>query len=186
VKPANAADPSRPLELEQFLPYRLSLLANTMSAALSAAYADRFQLSIPQWRVVAVLAKNPGLSAAQVAERTAMDKVAVSRAVAALVRAHRVARSVEESDRRRSHLSLTPRGIAVYQEVVPWALAYEDAVLRGIPTRTRKTLNVLLDDLQRRAGAVRPARTDSDGRRRTPRPTITRSDDTQKTRSSRG
>jgi hypothetical protein len=87
-----------------------------------------------------------------------MDKVAVSRAVAALVRARRVERSVEESDRRRTHLRLTPRGIAVYREVVPWALAYEDAVLRGLPSRTRRTLDSLLDELQRRARMLRPAR----------------------------
>ena len=158
VTPAPTADPPRTLELERFLPYRLSVLANTMSAAIAGAYAERFELSIPEWRVVAVLARSPGLSAAQVAGRTAMDKVAVSRAVAALVRARRVERSVEESDRRRTHLRLTPRGIAVYREVVPWALAYEDAVLRGLPSRTRRTLDSLLDELQRRARMLRPAR----------------------------
>jgi DNA-binding MarR family transcriptional regulator len=84
--------------------------------------------------------------------------VAVSRAVAALVRARRVERSVEESDRRRSQLRLTPRGVALYREVVPWALAYEDAVLRGLPARSRQKLDVLLDELQRRARLLRPAR----------------------------
>jgi DNA-binding MarR family transcriptional regulator len=161
VKPATPAptpDPPRTLALERFLPYRLSVLANTMSTAIAGAYAERFELSIPEWRVVAVLALSPGLSAAQVADRTAMDKVAVSRAVAALVRARRVERSVEESDRRRSQLSLTPKGIAVYREVVPWALAYEDAVLRGLPSRTRRKLDALLDELQDRARLLRPAR----------------------------
>lgn len=67
------------LDLEHFLPYRLSVLSNTVSTALAGAYARRFGLSIPQWRVIAVLARTPGLSAAAVAERTAMDKVAVSR-----------------------------------------------------------------------------------------------------------
>ena len=59
------------LRLEDFLPYRLSVVANVVSAALSAAYSRRFGLSIPEWRVVAVLANHPDLSAAQVAERTA-------------------------------------------------------------------------------------------------------------------
>jgi len=158
VTPAPPADPPRTLELERFLPYRLSVLANTMSAAIASMYAERFELSIPEWRVVAVLARSPGMSAAQVAARTAMDKVAVSRAVAALVRARRVERSVEEADRRRTHLRLTPKGTAVYREVVPWALAYEDAVLRGLPSRTRRSLDLLLDELQHRARMLRPAR----------------------------
>jgi DNA-binding MarR family transcriptional regulator len=151
-------DPPRNLELERFLPYRFSVLANTMSSAIAAAYAERFELSIPEWRIVAVLARAPGLSSAQVAERTAMDKVAVSRGVAALVRTRRVERNVEESDRRRSQLRLTARGLAVYQEVVPWALAYEAALLRGLSSRTRQSLDRLLDELQRRARLLRPAR----------------------------
>ena len=158
MKPASQIIAPRTLELERFLPYRLSVLANTMSAALAGAYADRFQLSIPEWRVLAVLARQPGLSSAQVAERTAMDKVAVSRAVASLVRARRIERTVEQSDRRRSQLKLTRRGLAVYDEVVPWALAYQDEVLRGVPARARAKLEALLDDLLRRARAVRTAR----------------------------
>jgi DNA-binding MarR family transcriptional regulator len=145
----------RTLELDRFLPYRLSVLANTMSVAIATAYAERFGLSIPEWRVMAVLAQQPGLSAAQVATRTAMDKVAVSRAVASLERARRVERTQATSDRRRSQLQLTPKGAAVYREVVPFALAYEDAVLRGLPARARQKLDVLLDDLLERARTLR-------------------------------
>lgn len=148
----------RTLELDRFLPYRLSVLANTMSVAIATAYAERFGLSIPEWRVMAVLAQEPGLSAAQVANRTAMDKVAVSRAVASLARARRVERTLEESDRRRSRLRLTPKGVAVYREVVPFALAYEDAVLRGLPARARQKLDALLDDLLQRARTLRVER----------------------------
>ena len=160
VKPANPAttvEPLRALELDRFVPYRLSVLANTMSGAIASAYAERFELSIPEWRIVAVLARAPGLSSAQVAERTAMDKVAVSRGVAALVRSRRIDRGVEESDRRRSQLRLTAKGMAVYHEVVPWALAYEDAVLRGLSARARQSLDRLLDELLQRARKLRPA-----------------------------
>jgi len=90
------------LELAHFLPYRLSVLTNTVSAALADAYSRRFGLSIPEWRVMAVLAGSPGLSAAEVAARTAMDKVAVSRAVARLARSRRLRRRRTSGDRRRS------------------------------------------------------------------------------------
>ena len=166
VKSAPPADPPPALELERFLPYRLSVLANTMSSAIAAVYAERFALTIPEWRVLAVLALHPGLSAAQVAERTAMDKVAVSRAVTSLVRARRLERCVEEADRRRSHLRLTARGEAVYREVVPLARAYEDAVLRGLPARARHSLDVLLTELQRRARSLRAARLPAGARAR--------------------
>src|SRR5689334_12108617 len=96
------------LELDRFLPYRLSVLSNIVSTAIAGAYQDRFGLTIPEWRVMAVLAMNPGLSAAEVAQRTAMDKVAVSRAVASLLKERRIAREMARSDRRRSLLKLAP------------------------------------------------------------------------------
>src|SRR3954471_18563188 len=87
------------LHLEDFLPYRLSVLSNTVSGAIAASYFLHFGLSIPEWRVMAVLAANPGLSAAEVTARTAMDKVAVSRAVAGLIAAGRLHRNPPPADR---------------------------------------------------------------------------------------
>jgi hypothetical protein len=86
-----------PLLLARFLPYRLSVLANRASSTLAGQYSQRFGLSIPQWRVIAVLANEPGISAVEVAERTAMDEVAVSRAVATLHRDGRIDRRVDHT-----------------------------------------------------------------------------------------
>src|SRR3954451_22026190 len=98
------------LHLEKFLPYRLSVLSNTVSSAIAAAYFVHFGLSIPEWRVMAVLAANPGLSAAEVTARTAMGKDAVSPAVATLLAFGRLRRPMVPADRRRTHLQLTPAG----------------------------------------------------------------------------
>jgi len=145
------------LDLGDFLPYRLSVLSNTVSTAIAGAYAQRFGLTIAQWRVVAVLARTPGLSAAAVAERTAMDKVAVSRAVAGLIRAGRVRRAMARSDRRRSMLTLTTRGRVVYARIVPWALEYERRLLAELAARERAQFDMMLARLQRRARLLGPA-----------------------------
>ncbi len=145
------------LSLDRFLPYRLSVLANTVSAALAGAYATRFGLTIPQWRVIAVLARSPGLSAADVAERTAMDKVAVSRAVAGLARSGRVRRSVAARDRRRSVLNLTARGWSVYRRIVPLALAYERRLLAELSPDEQAQFEALLLRLQKRSRRLGPA-----------------------------
>jgi DNA-binding MarR family transcriptional regulator len=139
------------LALDGFLPYRLSVLTNVVSAAIAVHYAARFALSIPEWRVMAVLALEPGLSAAEVAARTAMDKVAVSRAVSSLLRSRRLERRVSAGDRRRSVLQLSPVGVAVYEEVVPFALHYEQALLQPLSAADRRQLDRLLRLLQRRA-----------------------------------
>jgi len=145
------------LDLEHFLPYRLSVLSNTVSSALAGAYARRFGLTIPQWRVVAVLARSPGLSAAGVAERTAMDKVAVSRAVAGLARSGRVRRVLAVKDRRRSVLTLTARGRAVYRQIVPLALAYERRLLSELTPAEQAQFGRLLGRLQKRSWLLGPA-----------------------------
>jgi DNA-binding MarR family transcriptional regulator len=143
------------LQLDRFVPYRLSVLTNLVSSAIAAAYVERFGLSISEWRVVAALGEQSGMSAAEVAARTAMDKVAVSRAVASLRRAGRVARATSSHDRRRSALRLSRAGTAVYAKVAPYALAYEAALLASLDLRERDALWKLLDKLTRRAMDLR-------------------------------
>ena len=133
------------------------MLSNTVSSALAGAYARRFGLTIPEWRVIAVLARAPGLSAAGVAERTAMDKVAVSRAVTGLTRSGRVRRLLATSDKRRSVLSLTARGRAVYRRIVPLALAYERRLLAEMSPAEKLQFEELLSRLQDRARRLGPA-----------------------------
>ena len=82
----------RELILEEFLPYRLAILSHTVSTSIARAYDQRFGLTIPEWRVIAILGRFPGLSAVEVAERTMMDKVAVSRAVTKLIKSGRIDR----------------------------------------------------------------------------------------------
>ena len=148
------------LHLDRFIPYRLSVLSNTVSGAIAAAYFLHFGLSIPEWRVMAVLAANPGLSAAEVTARTAMDKVAVSRAVGSLLASGRLRRTTAAADRRRTHLELTPNGTRVYAQVVPMALEYERALMTPLSKRDRATLDRLLRVLLGRAVELGPAHAD--------------------------
>ncbi len=135
------------LDLEHFLPYRLSVLSNRVSGTIARIYTERFQLSITEWRVMAVLGRYPGLSANEVAQRTAMDKVAVSRAVARLLEAGRLDRETHGDDRRRSVLQLSEGGYRIYDEVAPLALAFERRLLDGIDDAERALLFRLLDRL---------------------------------------
>jgi DNA-binding MarR family transcriptional regulator len=147
-----------PLVLEKFLPYRLSVLSNRLSAAIAEAYSSRFGLSIPEWRVMAVLALEPGLSAAEVADRTAMDKVAVSRAVGRLISTGRAQREFAAGDRRRSMLELTAEGRRIYRRIAPALRRYEAELLAGLDVSDRQQLGELLERLEARAAALRPPR----------------------------
>lgn len=136
-----------PLELEHFLPYRLSILSNAISQSIADDYQRRYDLSVTEWRVMAVLARFDGLSAREVAERTLMDKVAVSRALARLVEAGRVTRATHAGDKRRSVLGLSEAGWALHDEVAPMARAREREVLAKLDGEEQRWLTRILDRL---------------------------------------
>ena len=152
--------PESALQLDRFIPYRLSVLTNTVSLVIAGAYEREFGLSIPQWRVMAVLARYPDLSAIEVAERTAMDKVAVSRAVQSLIDAKRVLRAFDKGDRRRSILRLSAAGQAVYTRVAPMALRYEQELLSALNPADQRTLDRLLTRLMEQAKSMQVGRDD--------------------------
>ena len=138
------------LQLEEFLPYRLSVLSNRISSEIAELYQSRFEISVTEWRVMAVLGRYPGVSAMEVAERTAMDKVAVSRAVNAMSERGLLEREVHSEDRRRSVLSLSSAGFALYDQIVPLVLDYERKLLSSLSRSEVKRLDLLLDALLHR------------------------------------
>lgn len=138
------------LDLERFLPYRLSVLSNRISQNIAQGYAERFGIGITEWRVIAILGRDAGLAANAVAERTAMDKVAVSRAVARLLERGLLQRDTHGDDRRRSVLELSEAGYRIYDEVVPVARAYERRLLAPLDDAER----AMLDDLLKKLAAA--------------------------------
>lgn len=136
------------LQLARFLPYRLATVSNRISRTIAQMYVGRFNLTIPEWRVMAVLGDEPDLSASKVAERTAMDKVAVSRAVSRLLKHDRLERHFSRQDRRRSVLALSDKGKAIYRQIMPLALAYEMELIARLSDEEEATLNRLLSKLE--------------------------------------
>lgn len=142
------------LKLENFMPYRLSVLSNTVSTTVARAYDKRFKVSIPEWRVIAILGRFPGLSAVEVAERTMLDKVAVSRAVTKLIKKGRIDREFADADRRRSILHLSEDGRKLHDEIAELALNFERDLLEGLSPDELDQLNSLMERLLARARLI--------------------------------
>ena len=142
------------LVLEDFLPYRLSVLTNRISHAIAREYGARFGLSIAEWRVMAVLGRFAPASANEVSERTAMDKVRVSRAVARLKRSGLIVAATDKADRRRSALRLSGPGRRIYRRIVPLALGLEAELIGALTPTERATLDGLLAKLHARADVL--------------------------------
>lgn len=148
--------PTPTLRLREFLPYRLSVLSNTISRRIADLYDREFGLTIWQWRVMAVIGDVPGISATEIGQRTAMDKVAVSRAVAGLIEIGYLERKASEEDARRSMLYLTPAGKSVYDDIVPMAIAEEQALESVLTPEERMELTRLMEKLASSASPDRP------------------------------
>ncbi|MCR9079190.1 MAG: MarR family winged helix-turn-helix transcriptional regulator [Hyphomonadaceae bacterium] len=135
------------LKLDGFLPYRLSVLSNAVSSKIAAIYEREFELSVWQWRIIAVLGEREGLTSTEVAQRTLMDKPTVSRAAASLIERGILERHIDADDRRRAPMRLTEEGQAIYAAVIPRALENERELLDALTADEAETLHALLSRL---------------------------------------
>ncbi|MBI1244444.1 MAG: MarR family transcriptional regulator [Alphaproteobacteria bacterium] len=143
-----------PFALEAFLPYRLSVLSNTVSDAIAALYRSRFGLTMTEWRCIAILFRFAPVSAREVAQRGAMDKVQVSRAIATLVEKGLALQTTDRTDRRRSKLALSAAGRRLHDEILPLARGVEARLLATLDAHERASLDAALERLAAAAAAL--------------------------------
>lgn len=121
----SSTTPQAELDLNQFLPYRLSRLADNISQSLAEFYAKHYQINVAQWRVLAWLSHGDDLTAKKICSYTNMDKAKVSRAIQALEERGFVYRSPSPHDQRLHYLYLTEKGRETLAELIPEAQAWE-------------------------------------------------------------
>ena len=146
VKSPNPNEPH--IKLESFLPYRLNVVAEGVSRALSKLYEERHGISIAEWRVIATLGQYKRMAAKDIGLHSRMHKTKVSRAVARLIERECVARSSNENDLREAFLELTPEGLAIYNDLVPRALAFEAGLSEALSKSERVALDQILSKLE--------------------------------------
>ncbi|WP_188054162.1 MarR family winged helix-turn-helix transcriptional regulator [Sphingosinithalassobacter sp. CS137] len=167
---AEELDAEGRIRLERFIPALITQAAHRLAANNSAVYRDTFDVTLMEWRVMLHLVSEPGASAAQVAQTIGYDKASISRTVASLARRDLLEERSNPADGRSSRLFLNAAGLALYERIVPVALAQEAKLLGDL---TRAEAETLLDLIQRVAGALRsePRRA---GPRRSPTKGVTR------------
>lgn len=145
------------LSLEEFLPYRLSVTTNLVSNLVAGAYRQLFDIDIPEWRLIAVLAERSEMNQQSLGDATRMDKLTVSRAAARLAKRGLILRRTSELDRRNQLLSLTDDGRALYDHVAPKALEIEKTIFARLSERQRIQLGTILREIEAAAIEVAPA-----------------------------
>ena len=111
--------------LSEFLPYRLSVTSNAVSQRIAQEYRNRWGLSVPEWRVMAVLGDSGAHTQRELTTMTIMDKVAVNRACKVLEDRGLAVRKPNAQDGRSHLLQLTPGGAAMHGQIMPLALEME-------------------------------------------------------------
>ncbi|TYC66874.1 MarR family transcriptional regulator [Stappia sp. BW2] len=157
-RPKSAApsgkEPAKPvLKLGAFLPYRLNHLAETVSRSLSRIYADTYGIGIPEWRVLATLGEHKAMTARDISQATSMHKTKVSRAVAALEKRDLLVRDKNRNDQREQSLSLSEKGNAMYEDIVPQALAYSKNLEDALTEEQKSVLDEVFERLHEAARA---------------------------------
>jgi DNA-binding MarR family transcriptional regulator len=143
------------LRLDDFLPYQLSVASNAVSSAVARTYETLFGLRVPEWRLVAVLAEQEGLTQQALVARTEMDKMTVSRAAQALVARGLVRRVPHGKDRRSHTLALSAEGSALYAQIAPKALELEARLLKELGAGEVAQLKATLAKLKDASHALR-------------------------------
>ena len=136
------------LKLDRFLPYRLSIASNRVSAAIASTYQALFGLKIPEWRLIAVIAEGEGATQQALGVATRMDKVTVSRAAATLVERGLLERQPNPGDQRSHLLVLTETGRALYEDVAPKALELEAEVFAGFSAKEIASFAAMLERIE--------------------------------------
>ena len=137
------------LDLFRFVPFQLNRLAAEVSSALSAEYAVRYGLDIPEWRVLATLGfRHEPCSAQYVADCTRTHKSTISRAVTSLMQRKLVERAENADDRREFRLQMTAKGKTLYEELIPQLLRREQEILSCLSAQERKDFAALLGKIE--------------------------------------
>jgi DNA-binding MarR family transcriptional regulator len=140
--------------LSSFLPYQLSTASNAVSGRIALEYRTRFGLSVPEWRVMAVLGDSGPLTQRDLTRRTLMDKVAVNRACRVLEERELAVREPNEHDGRSHMLALTEVGQAMHSQIMPLATEMERRIFEGFSDAEVTTFRMILEKVRHAADEI--------------------------------
>ena len=137
--------------LEKFLPYRFSLLSQTISRLIASEYKDRFDLSMTDWRCLVIIHQHQPITAKQIGEKTRLEKMAISRSITRLIAKKLINKTSAANDGRAFLLSTNKKGDKIYNEILPLALSYENELLSALSKTELDKLYAMLNKLQDKA-----------------------------------
>jgi MarR family transcriptional regulator, organic hydroperoxide resistance regulator len=139
-------------DLQQYIPY----LLNRSAVRIADAFTDElraFNITLPMWRVIAALWHDGAMRLGELAQLTSIEVSTLSRTVAGMEGRGLLTRNRNDPDARAVRVELTATGRTLTERIIPLALAYEEAALRGFTPdeleELKRLLRRLYDNLAR-------------------------------------
>ncbi len=145
-RPAKQASAS--LAFEDYLPHRLSVASRLVTALLQKSYADTFDLTIPEWKILTAVGQAGPLSPTAVGSLADMDKVQISRSSNSLVDRGLLSQSPDPHDGRGRLLKLTRKGTTLHNNSNSLAREFEATLAEGLSRTEWSTLKKALAKLE--------------------------------------
>jgi DNA-binding MarR family transcriptional regulator len=142
---------SKVLNLQRYATYFLHLLSNKLSSGASRLYLSRFDIGVIEWRVMGMVAIEPGITSNRICQMIGFDKAAISRASRTLETKGLLKVMAAPHDRRSRTLDLTVRGLKLHDRILAIALERERRLLSGL---SDQEVDILLDLLARMAAQL--------------------------------
>jgi len=139
------------IDLNAFLPYQFSQLADVVSHSVATVYESRLGIARDDWRVLVAVNQARDMRATDIAQHTTLDKMQVSRAIARLEKKGFLSRTADSDDKRQQILVVTPAGRSAYEKVSPLMMARNDYLLQDLNPAEREVLQRYLGQVLNRA-----------------------------------
>lgn len=140
------------LNFEDFLTFRLTRLTNALRTNLTKRYLEEFELSLPEWRLLAMIARFAPMRFSEVTSRSSMDKGQVSRTLRVmekrgLTKMKTIKGAASDALAAPVMVSITPKGAALYKSVLPAARRRQAEMLLSLSEGERLRLYETIDKL---------------------------------------
>jgi len=143
------------LHIEDFLTFRITRLSNALRNNLTKRYLEEFDVSLPEWRLLALITRFSPLRFAELTSRSSMDKGQVSRTLQIMTKRGWIKmKAVSQRGSRSAEalaapvvVSVTAKGKAFYEAVLPAAQRRQAEALATLSKSERLALYATLGKL---------------------------------------
>lgn len=152
------------LNVEDFPSFLFWRVANSIKTHLTGRYLEQFDMTLPEWRVLGLVARLSPAPFGELVQRSSMDKGQLSRTLRLVAKRGLIRTSAIPLDRRgrrsrnaaRMEVRITAKGAALCQRIVPVARQTQMVLLEMMDEKEQRMMLRVLRRMLKRLPDVAP------------------------------